>query len=38
MRIVAPEPRADEVLDLLCGTNSVCNVIRLHEPSRRPDG
>jgi uncharacterized hydrophobic protein (TIGR00271 family) len=38
LRIVAPEPRADEVLDLLCGTDSVCNVIRLQEHSRRPDG
>jgi uncharacterized hydrophobic protein (TIGR00271 family) len=38
MRIVAPEHRADAAMDLLCGTDSVCNVIRLQEPARRPDG
>jgi uncharacterized hydrophobic protein (TIGR00271 family) len=38
LRIVAPERRADEAMDRLCATDSVCNVIRLQEPSRRPDG
>jgi len=38
LRIVAPPAKADTVVELLCGTDSVCNVIRLSEPSRRPDG
>ena len=38
MRIVAPEQRADAAMDLLCRADSVCNVIRLQEPARRPDG
>jgi len=38
LRIVTPERRADAAMDVLCGTDSVCNVIRLQEPSRRPDG
>jgi len=38
LRIVAPERRADEAMDLLCGTDSVINVIRLEERARRPDG
>ena len=38
LRIVTPERRADAAMDVLCGTDSVCNVIRLREPSRRPDG
>ena len=31
LRIVWPRSRADAVLELLCGTDSVVNVIRLHE-------
>src|SRR5687767_8345676 len=38
LRIVAPERRADEAMDLLCGTESVINVVRLEERARRPDG
>ena len=38
LRIVAPERRADEAMELLCGTDSVINVIRLDERARRPDG
>jgi uncharacterized hydrophobic protein (TIGR00271 family) len=38
LRIVVPERRADQAMDLLCGTPSVVNVIRLSEPARRPDG
>jgi uncharacterized hydrophobic protein (TIGR00271 family) len=38
LRIVAPERCADEAMELLCGTDSVLNVIRLDERARRPDG
>ncbi len=38
LRIVAPPAKAEGVMELLCETDSVCNVIRLSEPSRRPDG
>ncbi len=38
LRIVAPEDRAEAVMERLCGTDSVCNVIRLRDRSRRPDG
>jgi uncharacterized hydrophobic protein (TIGR00271 family) len=38
LRIVAPERRAEQAMDLLCSTDSVCNVIRLQERARRPDG
>jgi len=38
LRVVAPPAKADAAMDLLCGTDSICNVIRLAEPSRRPDG
>jgi uncharacterized hydrophobic protein (TIGR00271 family) len=38
LRIVAPRVRAQTVMDLLCSTESVCNVIRLSEPTSRPDG
>jgi uncharacterized hydrophobic protein (TIGR00271 family) len=38
LRIVAPSDRAQAAMDLLCGTDSVCNVIRLSDPSTRPDG
>ncbi len=38
LRIVAPERRADEAMELLCATESVINVIRLEERARRPEG
>ena len=38
LRIVVPERHADEAMELLCGTDSVVNVIRLQERARRPDG
>ena len=38
LRIVAPPAKAETVVALLCETDSVCNVIRLSDPSRRPDG
>jgi uncharacterized hydrophobic protein (TIGR00271 family) len=38
LRIVSPPDRTDEVHDLLCDAPSVCNVIRLPEAARRPDG
>lgn len=38
LRIVAPERRADEAMDLLCESDSVLNVIRLDERARRPEG
>ncbi|MGH2969518.1 MAG: DUF389 domain-containing protein [Solirubrobacteraceae bacterium] len=38
LRIVAPHEKADAAMALLCRTDSVYNVIRLSEPSRRPDG
>ena len=38
LRIVAPERRAEQVMDRLCSADSVVNVIRLSEPARRPDG
>src|SRR5262245_11371468 len=38
LRIVVPERHADEVMERLCATGSVVNVIRLQEPARRPDG
>ncbi|HET8949524.1 MAG TPA: DUF389 domain-containing protein [Solirubrobacteraceae bacterium] len=38
LRIVAPERRAEQVMDRLCSADSVINVIRLSEPARRPDG
>ncbi len=38
LRIVAPEGRADEAMDLLCESDSVLNVIRLDERARHPDG
>jgi uncharacterized hydrophobic protein (TIGR00271 family) len=38
LRLVVPERHAEQAMDLLCSTDSVCNVIRLREPSRRPDG
>jgi uncharacterized hydrophobic protein (TIGR00271 family) len=38
LRLVVPERHADGVMDLLCGADSVLNVIRLQERARRPDG
>ena len=38
MRIVAPRDRVDGAMQLLCATDSVCNVIRLSDPATRPDG
>ena len=38
LRIVVPERHAEQAMDVLCGTDSVVNVIRLSEPARRPDG
>ena len=38
LRIVVPEQHADEAMELLCGTDSVLNVIRLNARSQRPDG
>jgi hypothetical protein len=38
LRIVAPEARAEEAMEALCGTDSVLNVIRLDARSQRPDG
>jgi uncharacterized hydrophobic protein (TIGR00271 family) len=38
LRIVVPERRAEEAMDLLCGSDSVLNVIRLGDRARRPDG
>src|SRR3954454_8440002 len=38
LRLVAPPDRVQQAMDLLCGTDSVCNVIRLSDPATRPDG
>ncbi|HKG65914.1 MAG TPA: DUF389 domain-containing protein [Solirubrobacteraceae bacterium] len=38
LRIVAPEARAEEAMEVLCATDSVLNVIRLDSRSQRPDG
>ena len=38
LRIVAPPNRAQEAMEMLCATDSVCNVIRLADPATRPDG
>jgi uncharacterized hydrophobic protein (TIGR00271 family) len=38
MRIVAPRDRVEDAMELLCATDSVCNVIRLSDPATRPDG
>ncbi len=37
-RIVAPQASAEQVLDLFCGHESVCNVIHLPGAARRPHG
>jgi uncharacterized hydrophobic protein (TIGR00271 family) len=38
LRLVVPERHAEQAMELLCGTESVCNVIRLQERALRPDG
>ncbi len=38
MRIVAPRDCVEDAMELLCSTDSVCNVIRLSDPATRPDG
>ena len=38
LRIVAPPDRADRVMELLCGSDSVINVVRLDGAARKPDG
>jgi uncharacterized hydrophobic protein (TIGR00271 family) len=38
LRIVAPEDLAHKALDLLCGEDSVVNVVHLHGAARKPDG
>jgi uncharacterized hydrophobic protein (TIGR00271 family) len=38
LRIVAPPDQAEKALELLCGTESVCNVIHLPGAAQRPHG
>src|SRR5215216_6488683 len=38
LRVVVPERHAERAMDLLCGTDSVLNVIRLEERAVRPEG
>jgi uncharacterized hydrophobic protein (TIGR00271 family) len=38
LRIVAPEEPAHKVLDLLCGSPAVINVVYLHAASKKPKG
>ena len=38
MRIVAPRHCVDDAMEMLCATDSVCNVIRLSDPATRPEG
>jgi uncharacterized hydrophobic protein (TIGR00271 family) len=38
LRIVVPEDRAERVMDLLCASDSVANVIRLPGAARLPEG
>jgi uncharacterized hydrophobic protein (TIGR00271 family) len=38
LRIVAPKPMAARALELLEGTETVCNIIVLSEAARRPEG
>jgi uncharacterized hydrophobic protein (TIGR00271 family) len=38
LRIVAPKDRADHVLDLLCASPSVVNVIHLEDAAHKPEG
>ena len=38
LRIVLPHATTEAAMDVLCGTDSVCNVILLEHAARRPDG
>jgi uncharacterized hydrophobic protein (TIGR00271 family) len=38
LRIVAPGPVADKVVDLLCAAQSVTNVVRLRDAAHKPQG
>jgi uncharacterized hydrophobic protein (TIGR00271 family) len=38
LRIVVPHDQAEAAMDVLCRTDSVCNVILLEQASRRPVG
>ena len=38
LRIVAPPDRADRVMEVLCGSDSVLNVVRLEGVAQKPDG
>jgi uncharacterized hydrophobic protein (TIGR00271 family) len=38
LRIVAPPDRADRVMEVLCGADSVLNVVRLDGVAQKPDG
>jgi uncharacterized hydrophobic protein (TIGR00271 family) len=38
LRIVAPEDLAHQALELLCGEDSVVNVVHLHGAARKPKG
>jgi uncharacterized hydrophobic protein (TIGR00271 family) len=38
LRIVAPHEQAEAAMEVLCSTDSVCNVILLEGKARRPDG
>ena len=38
LRIVAPEDRADQVLELLCGSPAVINVVHLRGAAHKPEG
>jgi uncharacterized hydrophobic protein (TIGR00271 family) len=38
LRIVAPADRADRVMEVLCGSPAVLNVVRLRAAARKPSG
>ncbi len=38
LRIVAPADRADRVMEVLCGSPAVLNVVRLRDAARKPSG
>jgi uncharacterized hydrophobic protein (TIGR00271 family) len=38
LRIVAPHDQAEAAMEVLCRTDSVCNVIFLENAAKRPDG
>jgi uncharacterized hydrophobic protein (TIGR00271 family) len=38
LRIIAPEEESHHALDLLCGSDSVVNVVHLHGASQKPTG